>query len=247
MAKNNPGDLLSCDWNPVIGCQRYSAGCRKCWYLDGIFGWQKRLGNIPVGVKPDDSYEFPARMKASYLKTKRGIVGICQHGDLFWDKVSDTTINNVLDIVDEAARPDTKYVLWSKRAARLASVLNSRYPHGVPDYLASAISIEDQKTAKFRLPELARISGVRIAMLEPMIGPIDLGPYINEIDWVVVGSETGGDDSTPLDLDWVRAVRDTAKNANKLFFIKQLGNNHKHSVRTLDGRTWDEFAPGFVK
>jgi len=27
MAKNNPGDILTCDWNPVIGCERYSAGC----------------------------------------------------------------------------------------------------------------------------------------------------------------------------------------------------------------------------
>jgi hypothetical protein len=25
MAKNNPGDILTGDWNPVIGCEKYSA------------------------------------------------------------------------------------------------------------------------------------------------------------------------------------------------------------------------------
>jgi protein gp37 len=46
MAKNNPGDVLTCNWNPVIGCRRYSEGCRSCWYLDGVV-W----GEFPAGFK----------------------------------------------------------------------------------------------------------------------------------------------------------------------------------------------------
>ncbi len=36
MARHNPGDILTGDWNPIIDCKRYSAACKNCWYLNGI-------------------------------------------------------------------------------------------------------------------------------------------------------------------------------------------------------------------
>jgi protein gp37 len=109
MAKHNPGDLLTSDWNQVVGCQRYSVGCRDCWWLDGIMPWQIRLGNL------------------------------------------------------------------------------------------------------------------------------------------VLGSETGPGRPRPLNLDWARQVRDFAVTNDLPFFVKKVGSSHKAPVRTLDGRTWDEFPAGFVK
>ncbi len=53
MAKKNPGDILGCDWNPIIGCERYSAGCAGCWYLDGIFPWQQLMADILARRYPD--------------------------------------------------------------------------------------------------------------------------------------------------------------------------------------------------
>ena len=47
MAVSVDGDVLTGDWNPLIGCERYSAGCKNCWFLDFMFPWQQRLGNIP--------------------------------------------------------------------------------------------------------------------------------------------------------------------------------------------------------
>ena len=92
-----PGDILSCDWNPIIGCQRYSAGCRNCWYLDGIFPWQQRLGNIQADVKPNEHHVFPERMTEESLQKKAGgIIGVVQHGDLFWDQVPDAVIDRIL-------------------------------------------------------------------------------------------------------------------------------------------------------
>lgn len=70
MAKKNPGDILSSDWNPVIGCERFSAGCASCWYLDGIFPWQQRLGNIPQDIRPDDHHVFEKRLPMASLKPK---------------------------------------------------------------------------------------------------------------------------------------------------------------------------------
>ncbi len=252
MAKKNAGDILTGDWNPVIGCQRYSRGCRKCWFLDGIFPWQQRLGNIPAEYGSNQPHVMEKRMTVESLKPKNGVVGVVQHGDLFWDQVEDATIGRVLAIVDEVAKAKakrgntTKYVLWTKRAERMADVMVARYPKGVPSYLACGVSIEDQQTADARLPHLLRIPGHRFIMIEPMLGPIDLAPYL-DVGWVVLGSETGGEDAAPLDLAWARAVRDQAVQAGVPFFIKQLGNNHKKPQRELDGRTWDQFPAGFCK
>ena len=104
MAKHNPGDLLTSDWNPVVGCQRYSAGCRDCWWLDGIMPWQIRLGNLPESVTEGEPTELDARFDPAKLRPKKGIVGVVQHGDLFWDKIPDATIHRVLDVVDQVAR-----------------------------------------------------------------------------------------------------------------------------------------------
>lgn len=262
MAKHNPGDILTSDWNPVVGCQRYSAGCRDCWWLDGIMPWQIRLGNLPKSVTEGGATELDARFDPVKLRPKKGIVGVVQHGDLFWDKFSDTTIHRVLDVVDQVARErevknfrlakfgkptdSTKYILWTKRAERMADVMEKRYPQGLPPYIACGVSVENQALADERLPHLLRVQGHRFVMIEPMLGPIDLAGY-EEVDWVVLGSETGTDRARPLNLDWARQVRDFAVANNLPFFIKQVGSSHKAPVRTLDGRTWDEFPAGFVK
>lgn len=261
MAKHKPCDILTSDWNPVVGCQRYSAGCRDCWWLDGIMPWLMRLGTLPESVTEGTPTEIEARLDSAKLRPKKGIVGVVQHGDIFWDKIPDMTIDRVLDVVDEVARqrevknerrpngrpPDiTKYVLWTKRAERLADYMERRYPQGVPSYLACGVSVENQALADERLPHLLRVQGHRFVMIEPMLGPIDLSGYA-DVHWIVLGSETGADRARPIDLDWARQARDFAVANSLPFFLKQVGSSHKKPVRTLDGRTWDEFPYGFVK
>lgn len=249
MAKKNEGDILTGDWNPIIGCERYSLGCKNCWYLDGIFPWHQRMGLIPPDVKSNEATVFNKRMAVDNLKLKGGIVGVCQNGDLFWDKVSDADIHKVFDLIETTVkkkRKTPKYVFWTKRAERMASIVNKRYPDGAPDYMAFTVSIEDQKTADERLPYLTSIKGFKIIAIEPMLGEIKLGDYVTQVDWVVLGSETGNGART-LDLNWVRSIRDKVVKLEIPFFIKQLGSDHKNSIRKLDGVKWSEFPDGFNK
>jgi len=262
MAENNPGDILTCDWNPFVGCVKYSPGCKHCWLLEGIYPWHQRLGHIPIDQDPKTPHFIPRRMTEKSLAAKNGIIGVCQHGDLFWDKITDKQVNEILDLIDtvapkkiaqrqKAGRPAPKYILWTKRVERMCKLMTKRYKDSelggsIPAWYGLGASLENQSIVDQRLPHLLKAPGFRIAVLEPILGEIDLSKYIAELDWVIVGSETG-DGARPADKEWFRKLRDITKAAGKPFFIKQLGTSHEHQERELDGRTWDEFPDGYVK
>ncbi|MET9911553.1 phage Gp37/Gp68 family protein [Streptomyces sp. NPDC006476] len=95
----------------------------------------------------------------------------------------------------------------------------------------------------WRADELRRIPAtVRFLSLEPLLGPV---PSLDlaGIDWVIVGGESGRQ-HRPLDLDWVRAIRDQCVDHQVALFFKQIGGlTPKAGGRLLDGRTWDEYPP----
>ena len=134
---------------------------------------------------------------------------------------------------------------------RMCKFMTERYKDSalgdnVPDWYGLGASLENQDLVDDRLPSLVKVPGFRIAVLEPILGEIDLSEYIDELDWVIVGSETG-DNARPADKEWFRKLRDVTKAAGKPFFIKQLGTSHENQERELDGRTWDEFPEGYIK
>jgi protein gp37 len=63
----------------------------------------------------------------------------------------------------------------------------------------------------------------------------------SRIDWIVCGCESGPK-ARPLELDWVRQLRDQCVAANVPFFLKQLMVNGKLvSTPELDGRSWMQY------
>jgi protein gp37 len=79
-----------------------------------------------------------------------------------------------------------------------------------------------------------------ILSLEPLLGPL---PNLDlaGIDEVIVGGESGPG-FRPLDLDWIREIRDHCIQRNVALFLKQIGGRTpKAGRRLLDGQTWDQF------
>jgi protein gp37 len=81
-------------------------------------------------------------------------------------------------------------------------------------------------------------AAVRFLSCEPLLGPL---PSLNlaSIDWLIVGGESGAK-FRPLDLDWVRDLRDR-RGETAVFFKQVGGRTPKAGGRLLDGRTWDEY------
>ena len=60
---------------------------------------------------------------------------------------------------------------------------------------------------------------VRFLSVEPMLEAIDLLPWLSELDWLIVGGESGvGNRSRPMHPDWVRDLRDQVWAAGGAFF-----------------------------
>ena len=60
------------------------------------------------------------------------------------------------------------------------------------------------------------------------------------LDWVIVGGESGPA-FRPLDLYWVRSIRDQCAGAGVPFFLKQLAGVRPEHLPALDGKQWLEF------
>ena len=94
------------------------------------------------------------------------------------------------------------------------------------------VSVENQEQADTRIPLLLKTpAAVRFLSMEPLLGPVDLSPWLitdvdardgNLIDWVIVGGESGPN-ARPMHPDWVRSIRDQCQAAGVPFFFKQWG------------------------
>jgi len=94
-------------------------------------------------------------------------------------------------------------------------------------------SIENQKRADERIPELLKIPArVRFLSVEPMLGPVDVaswgwrntGPTDARVNWVIFGGESGTG-ARPCNIEWIRDGVKQCRAAGVAPFVKQLGSN----------------------
>jgi protein gp37 len=83
-------------------------------------------------------------------------------------------------------------------------------------------------------------AALRFLSLEPLLG--DLGELdLRGISWVIAGAESGPG-ARPMDIAWVRSIKNQCVAAGIPFFFKQDARaGHKIPTPVLDGRQWMEF------
>jgi protein gp37 len=92
----------------------------------------------------------------------------------------------------------------------------------------------------WRADVLRRVpASTRFLSLEPLLGPL---PSLDlaGIDWAIAGGESGPG-HRPVNMAWIRDIRDRCVASDVAFFFKQVGGpTPKAGGRELDGRTWDQ-------
>jgi len=120
-------------------------------------------------------------------------------------------------------------VAWIEAAAELGWCDAEDVQHApwMPSVLPNAwlgVSVETQRWARVRLPELARTpAAVRFASCEPLLSELDLKPWLGfGLDWVIAGGESGPG-ARPVHPRWARMLRDQCVAADVPYFFKQWG------------------------
>jgi len=231
-------------WNPITGCTKISTGCKNCY--------AERLAERFRGIK-GHPYEqgfdlklWPERLEIPLRWKKPRMVFVCSMSDLFQDGIETQFIEDVFAVM--RCCPQHTFQVLTKRPQRAYAFF---WDYGKPPpNVWLGTSVENQENADNRIPDLLQCqTSVRFLSVEPMLGPIDLNPWLptvcsmhhrrdccgrkSEIDWVIVGCESGPK-RRPMGLDWARSILAQCRAANVPVFIKQLSINGRVSKYPAD-------------
>jgi len=237
MAETSEIEWTDATWNPTTGCTKVSKGCDNCY--------AERISERFRGVK-GHPYEQGFDLKLWHSRVHLPLfwkspkrIFVNSMSDLFHKEIPDSFISDVFDTM-ELGDWHTYQVL-TKRSSLLRNFVNRRYKqHPVPAHIWLGVSVED-RTALSRIEHLRQANvSVRFLSIEPLldrIGKINL----ENIHWVIVGGESGPG-FRPIEVDWVREIRDQCIESGVAFFFKQWGGiRPKARGNTLDGRRWLQY------
>jgi len=222
-------------WNPTTGCSRVSEGCRNC-YIERTPPFRmagRKLGD-PVQLHPD-------RLAAPLHWKKPRRVFVNSLSDLFHEDVPFNFIDKVFGVMGSEEAGHHAFQVLTKRPKRMLEYAQRFTRQGIDfnqlfPQVGLGVSAEDQKTADERIPILLQVpAAVRFLSVEPMLGPVDIHPWLYErelvpreekrpkLDWIIVGGESGPK-SRPCDVVWIRSIVRQCKAASVPCFVKQLGD-----------------------
>ncbi len=243
-------------WNPVAGCTKISAGCKNCYaeimsrrlaamaHADIEKGKDpgRKAKYLPVinnqGRWSGDLFLDEAAVDIPRSWKNPRVIFVNSMSDLFHKDVPIEFIQRVFATMN--ACPQHIFQVLTKRPERAAE-LADRLQWSPNIWMGT--SVEDARV-QGRVYPLRRIPAtVRFLSVEPLIGPLP-NLQLDGIHWVIVGGESGPG-ARPMQVQWVRTIRDRCVEQAVPFFFKQWGGRNKKAAgRVLDGRIWDQMPFG---
>jgi protein gp37 len=232
--------------NVVWGCVPVSPGCGRC-YAKRIAKrmtkqplWGPKAGRLAFG---DAYWREPLKWnKEASLQGHRRNVFCSSMADTFEDHpiVEQERQLHLWPTIEQT--PWLNWLLLTKRPENMLTF--APWQGAWRDNVWAMTSVENQHWANIRVPLLLEVEAVVHGLsVEPQLERVDLSPWLDWLQWVIVGGESGPG-FRPIDIAWVRFLRDQCVEAGVPFFFKQWGGIH-HSAggRLLDGREWNEMPP----
>ena len=240
MSDNSKIEWTDATWNPVRGCTKITPGCARCYAET----FAERFRGVP-GHPYEQGFDLrlvPEKLDDPLTWRKQKRIFVNSMSDLFHEDVPEDYIARVIDVM---RRGDWHiYQVLTKRSERMRDLLSGPFRAAAElSHVWWGVSVEDRAHGLPRVDHLRETpTGNRFLSVEPLLE--DLGEFdLTGIRWVIVGGESGRR-PRPLELDWVRAVRDRCTATGVAFFFKQrVEKGKKISLPTLDGVRWAE-VPG---
>ncbi len=239
-------EYLDYTWNPITGCSPCSPGCKNCWArreaetrLRGRFGYDR--------VDPFRVTFHHNRLEEPLRRRKPTRIAVSFMGDLFHADVRQDWHNQISDIIERC--PQHTFLMLTKRPRNISLVAGE-----FPDNVWLGVSVSNQAEADEKIPQLLKIpAAVRWISYEPALGPLMIWKHVlhsircvgyrgidppalsscdcpyPRLDWVVAGCEKlkGGLPGRPMDIGWVRKIRDQCQDAGVPVYMKQMAVGNK--------------------
>lgn len=201
-------------WNPTIGCDKVSSGCKNC-YAQAMAKRLQAIGN------PDykDGFAFkmlPQRLDEPKRNKKPTLYFVNSMSDLFHQKMDFGFLERVMQVITDT--PHHQYQILTKRPHAMKEYFSKRE---IPSNVWLGTTVESSKV-KPRIDLIRDLSAsVKWLSCEPLIS--DLGEIdLRGIDWVIAGGESGAN-ARAMKEEWVLNIKRQCEAQNVAFFFKQWG------------------------
>lgn len=201
-------------WNPTIGCDKVSSGCKNC-YAQAMANRLQAIGN------PDykDGFAFkmlPQRLDEPKRNKKPTLYFVNSMSDLFHQKMDFDFLERIMQVI--ADTPHHQYQILTKRPHTMKEYFSKRE---IPPNVWLGTTVESSKV-KSRIDLIRDLSAsVKWLSCEPLIS--DLGELdLRGIDWVIAGGESGAN-ARAMKEEWVLNIKRQCEAQNVAFFFKQWG------------------------
>lgn len=132
--------------------------------------------------------------------------------DLLFNRIKHGWYNNII------------FLFLTKRPSNIHKYIPLEWKEsGVPwnvMFGASVVDIDSAKTVFRAFCKLPREYNLFLSV-EPLLEGLDIRLFIDMVDWVIVGGESGGN-KRHFNPDWARMIRDHLKGTSVAFFMKQI-------------------------
>jgi protein gp37 len=156
-------------------------------------------------------------------------------GDFFLADVSMYAQRRVLNVMLKATQH--KFMLLTKRPLTMYRFFRRLTAFEWPlDNVAIGVSVENADVTVRRVRQLVQTPAqFRFVSVEPMLGPVNLRPWLKDLDLVICGGETGPG-ARPMPAEAAYALALDCQKYGVPFFFKKWGAN---GGRQLLGKEWN--------
>lgn len=229
--------------NPWIGCSKISPGCDHCY---AEVSTPSRINKIAWGPKAprmrtsESNRNLPLRWNAQHEKFsaqhgRRQRVFCASLADVFDNEVDPTWRDELWALI--RATPKLDWLILTKRIGNAASMLPLDWGNGYPNVWLGITVVNQEEVNRDVRKLVATPAALRWLSMEPLLESVsfeglfaderfvcDGTNLLEEIDWVVVGGESGHH-ARPMPAGAAESMRLQCEAVGVPFFFKQWGGS----------------------
>lgn len=244
-----------CTYNPWWGCVKVSPGCDICYALDQANDYG-RTGLWGPASTTHRRIMAETTQKNPYIWNKQAIKQGCIR------RVFSGSMCDICEDHPDVVEPRKKFITTIEETTMLRWQLLTKRPENFnrffpwqqwPSHVGAGCSVENQKYADKRIPYLLEVpAAYRFLSIEPLLGPVDLSPYLYGLDWLIIGGESDWlsekNEAREMKLEWVTSIMEQCKAVGGIpIFMKQMGSvwARAHHAEDQKGEKMSEWPKKF--